>query len=168
MNLVERQAEEYIRRIRTLEAAIADLHRAERAHKNYGCRVVRSTNQTVLNTTWTYVAFPTDDWDPWDMHQTVLNTSRVTPGAAGPYLIISRGLFEVSSAGIRLAHLRINGSTVIGRSGPFPANGTYPTTATAIAQYYFDSDDYVEFGVWQSTGGNLYLTEADLSVHLLT
>lgn len=167
-SITVKQAEEFLRRLRVLEAKMDDLHRVERAHKNYGCRTIRSTNQTVNDTEWTYINYLTDTWDPWAMHSTILNQSRVTPGAVGPYLVIGRGLFEANSTGVRLCHLRLNGTTIFGRSGPFPANGTYPTTVFAAQIYVFDADDYVEFGMWQNSTAARYATESELMLHLLT
>lgn len=129
-----------------------------------------STDQTIGTGVWTALTFDTNavditgkQVDLWGVHSTVSNTSRFTANANGYYNITGQIGFRSSAAGTqRDIEVYVNGAVYTPRAVcviPIGANVVGVTTQISI-DLYLRSTDYVEFFVFQDTGGNLNTSAA--------
>jgi hypothetical protein len=119
------------------------------------CRVYNSAAFTHNSTgNWLEVTFDSERFDPNAMHDTSTNTTRITAVNAGYYLIGGSVTWTANATGRRIIRILYNNTTQIaGQEGD-------PTTNTALQMsvatfYQLAATDYVEFGVYQNSGGNL-------------
>ncbi|GIW05576.1 MAG: hypothetical protein KatS3mg060_0381 [Dehalococcoidia bacterium] len=127
-----------------------------------GCRVYRSTNQSIANATVTLVSFSgvhddTDGmWDP-------AAPTRLTIQTPGRYHVGFLASFAASTGGTtRYADLRASNVGVwpnrIGLVWLPPRGGGAPTHLPPVeGEWTFAAGDYVEVGVYQDSGGPLDL-----------
>lgn len=129
-------------------------------------RVTNSANQSIANNDdEVVVTFDTELWDDYGFHSTTSNTSRLTVplGYAGTYLIVANAQFEAAAAGQRIYSICYNGA--LGQ--PIAqVQSTNNTAANRMASqvttiYQLDEDDYVEFRVYQNSGGALDIRAVD-------
>lgn len=119
-----------------------------------GTRVTRTAAQTIPTSTDTAVAFDAEDYDTDTMHSTSSNTSRLTMTTAGKYLIICGGRFEANANGLRDSYIRKNGTTIIGPSYRQLGSTAAIFLNTSVIDT-FAANDYVEFLLFQDSGGDL-------------
>jgi hypothetical protein len=124
---------------------------------NMGARVYHSTAQTIPDNTWTVLAFDSERWDTDSIHDNVTNNSRLTCKTAGKYMIEGQVRFDASTVGDRALKITLNGTDVIvlQQLPPTPSGGWVNQVLTI---YNLNVNDYVEFLVLQSSGGNLDVT----------
>jgi len=122
-----------------------------------GASGFRNSSFTVADSTDTYVAFPdTDEYDTDAIHDPASNNTRFTipTGKTGYWLLqFSPMTTGHTSAFSNRSLVRINGSTKIYRhSMLIPANsGEYDIYFSKVVK--LTAGDYVEFAVWQNSGG---------------
>lgn len=119
------------------------------------CRVTSSATQTLTNTTQVPLLFDSDVLDPFNMHDTVTNTSRITVPIAGVYIIGASVAFATSSTGLREVELRVNGSYSIAKQRIAAAANPERTGITLSAGVHLNAGDYVECRCRQDSGGPL-------------
>ncbi len=107
-------------------------------------------NFTTSHNSWTALPLESERWDNDDIHDNSSNTSRLTCRTAGKYLISGQAHFA-SGGGLRAARIRLNGGTDIAFWWG------YPPSVYVETLYDLSVNDYVEFMVLQSSGGNLQL-----------
>lgn len=123
-----------------------------------GARVYHSTNQSIPNGVLTALAFNSERFDTDNIHDTVTNNSRLTCKTAGKYLIIANVFFDLNTSGYRELHIRLNGTTTIGR---LDIAGTNNNRALVVSTIYdLSIDDYVQACVLQTSGGPLNVLAA--------
>lgn len=117
-------------------------------------RVTGATN-SMSDSTFTTLTFPTEVYDTEGMHSTSVNTGRLTAQTAGLYLIGAVVEFAPSSAvGNRKAITVVNGTDTIDAASSVPT----PSLATAVKLstiYRLAVNDYVSLSGWQNSGGSL-------------
>lgn len=125
-----------------------------------GCIATRATTQAITTSTWTPVEYNSGDIsDPFSMHDSSTNPSRFTvpAGWGGTYLCWASVGMTANATGTRLLHMSINnstpGSTV--RSVQANGNASHQQGMNLLYVQELDAGDYVEFEVWQNSGGNL-------------
>jgi hypothetical protein len=123
------------------------------------CRVFNSTAIAVSSgvVTPTVLTFNSERFDTDGIHSTASNTSRLTCNTPGVYSIFANVLFDASGAGtVRIAQVRLNGTTLIGemRLGPV-SGGALGTSVAFNTPYKLAIGDYVELIVYQDSGGSL-------------
>jgi hypothetical protein len=123
------------------------------------CVIHQATLQTVTTNIITAITMDGSDFDPFGMHSTSVNNSRITPTIPGRYLVAGVANWAVSTAGARNSIVRLNGSaTVSGSSVTVPAAGSAFATGVptgTVTVFLNGSTDYVELVVDQNSGGNL-------------
>jgi hypothetical protein len=120
-----------------------------------GASVYPSGAQTIGNATYTALTYNTENFDTDAFHSTVTNTSRITipSGLGGYYRVSGMTRFNSNATGRRLLSLYRNGAS----------SREVEVTAGAVAELSLNIDvvlslsvgDYLEFFVYQSSGGNL-------------
>lgn len=121
-----------------------------------GVSVDSTIGLTIANATSTAVAFDNEIFDTDGFHSTSTNNSRLTvpSGKAGYYHISAYGYFSRNATGMRSLAIYKNGSLeryfyeVAGSS-------SYYFAVSASATLYLAVGDYIQFYVYQNSGGNL-------------
>ena len=122
-----------------------------------GVSVYQANLQTIANNTATALTFTSENYDTDGFHSTVSNTSRLTvpSGKGGYYEIKMQGYWDQSGTGIRQARLYKNGAVLM-YSGDFEtddATAYVPSMVSMVTN--LAAGDYIEFYVYQTSGGNL-------------
>ena len=120
-----------------------------------GCRLTKSANQSIANSTTTATTFDTEDYDTNTFHDNVTNNTRITipSGQGGYYLVYGQiGWLSLNGTGRREYKLLKNGSL-------FTEGGTGPTSGAYVGNNFtlvmsLVATDYIELGGFQTTGGN--------------
>jgi hypothetical protein len=117
------------------------------------CRVFNSGAQGTLSGTPLVLAYDSERYDPWLMHDTVTNPSRITFGVAGVYDLKGMIEWQLNAAGTREFAIRINGATYIAINEAPAANEAQGQTVAT--DYLMAAGDYAELIVKQTSGGGL-------------
>jgi hypothetical protein len=127
-----------------------------------GCRLTKSSVQSLDNATSTAITWNTEDFDTDGFHSTVSNTSRITipVGKAGKYLITGLIGFTENSTGTRQVLLYKNGTYIYFAAQFKPADNTDPQLTFSTIQSLAESD-YIELYAYQSSGGSLNYPKND-------
>jgi hypothetical protein len=128
------------------------------------CRVTRTGNQTIANSTSTAVAWNAEVYDNGAMHDNATNNSRITvPSGQGngqPILLVVQLQWEAAPVGdtsvYRQAHILKNGVTTLAATVT-PFVSTAPTIQQMTVTDVPADGDYYEVKVFQSSGGDLDL-----------
>lgn len=114
-----------------------------------------SANQTIATSTYTKVAYNTEEYDLGSCYDHATNY-RFTPNKAGKYQINAACVVNGASSGGAWIMLYKNGS--IYKTGMFTPNSleTLYITLNCLADAN-GSTDYFEIFVWQNTGSNLVM-----------
>lgn len=89
------------------------------AHYRPAARVWHDADQAAGNGSFTTLSFnseTTPGFDPFAMHSTSTNTSRITVPLSGIYIVGTTVAFTPNATGIRSLRLLANGATTIGQS----------------------------------------------------
>lgn len=122
------------------------------------CNIENSAAQSIGTAAFTALTFDTEDSDTFGMHSTSADTSRVTipSGDNGYYQIIGTAFFAANATGVRAGYIRKNGTTIIGPQLNYQNAGAGEAVSVlVIAHANLVATDYVEFLVYQNSGGNL-------------
>ena len=115
-------------------------------------QAVRTSDQSIANTTWTKVQFQTENFDTNNTYDNSSNY-RFTPAVAGKYYIYTQVRMGGLSADIFYASIYKNGATWLDIRNGSDTSGDYVLTGAAIDTA--DSNDYYEVFVYQNSGGAL-------------
>ena len=120
-----------------------------------GCRLYKSSNQTLNNNTSTAITFDSESFDTDGFHSTSSNTSRITipSGKAGYYLFTGHGEIEANSTGTRYSLIYKNGSTLVENATSPGGAGRTNLVVTSIQSA--NVGDYFELFLEQNSGGAL-------------
>jgi hypothetical protein len=122
-----------------------------------GVLCTKGATQTISNTTDTVLNFSgTDTYDTDGFHDTSTNNSRITipAGLGGYYLIYGLNTWDVNATGRRFCELKKNGTKILTSNGFAPNSTAAPSNMISIV-LNLSAGDYMEYQVWQSSGGNL-------------
>lgn len=119
------------------------------------CRVFHSVNQSIANNADAVLAFNSERFDTAAMHDTVTNNSRITIPVAGLYLCQLNVSWAPNATGARVAHIRVNGATIISSVVEQAASTGVATRQFTGCTYKFVAGDYIEAIVFQNSGGAL-------------
>lgn len=121
-----------------------------------GCRV--GTSSYVLpNNAATAIPLDTEAYDPYGMHDTVTNTTRITIPAAGLYAIGGALNFNNFGAGTRYAEVRKNGTTALTAAAATDSTGTIDPWLNFSDIHNFAAGDYIEVVATQVSGGGMFV-----------
>lgn len=130
------------------------------------CVVQRTSAQSITASTVTPVEYTNDIFDPWDMHSTSSNTSRVNIVIPGWYEVILSCEWASNSVGYRSPGVRDTGSFVFARNR-VPSILQSESSIAAIP-WQFSVGDYVEAIVFHtSTTDPLDLNISRMSVRMV-
>jgi hypothetical protein len=120
------------------------------------CRAYHNTSQNAVNGDYTYLALNSETTDTDNIHSTTVNNSRLTCKTAGMYLAQGQVEFAANGTGTRIAVIRRNGNVIMASNcaGTVPS-GTGYTTAIVSTMLELSVNDYVELGVYQTSGVSL-------------
>lgn len=117
-----------------------------------GARVLRTSNQTIADSTSTAISFDTDstngaydDGGYWDAG----SPTRLTIPTTGYYAFYSEGVWDTNTTGARFITIRLNGATNI-QQHLGPASGSGPRNMV-MGIYYFTATDYIEAVAFQNS-----------------
>jgi hypothetical protein len=119
-----------------------------------GARVFQNVAQSIPNSTNTVLTFTSENFDDANMHDNVVNPSRITIPESGRYLIQALVRFVSNANGSRTATLRLNGITTLAVEGQRPLSGLFTSIACSTVEN-LAAGDYVEVLAFQSSGGAL-------------
>lgn len=122
--------------------------------------VSRSTSQSIGNASDVAVSWAAVTADPWSSWSAGSPT-RLTAVVPGRYQLAALVRFASNSTGLRSAWLRVNGSTLIGRTQVPALSGDVTELGLTTPAVTLAGGDYVELLVRQSSGGALNLTAGD-------
>ncbi len=122
------------------------------------CRVYNSANQSINNTTLTAVTFNSERFDTDSIHSTVSSTSRLTCQTAGVYYIFGNGVWASAPGANSFMCILLNAGTTIAAQGT--VNNSVQNQTEVSCLYKLAVSDYVEFVVFQSSGGAINLLAA--------
>lgn len=126
-----------------------------------GCRLFRSTDQSINNNALTAVSFDTEIWDHIACADLTAAATRITFPISGRYLVTGHCVFEANATGYRNGTIRLNGTTLIAPGGGAAiATAAIPTPVVVTTIHEFVAGDYVEFLVIQNSGGALNVLTA--------
>lgn len=119
------------------------------------CIVYHNANQAIANNTLTALALNSERVDPWAMHSTAVNNSRVTVPASGDgvYNISGHVGWAAGTAGRRLIGIYLNGTAIAQQEVP-SASAAF-SMSVARNGFPLVAGDYVEIQVLQVSGGSL-------------
>jgi hypothetical protein len=124
-----------------------------------GCAVY-STAQAIANNTDTNLNFDTERLDTDGFHSTVTNTSRITipTGLTGWYVVNAKFRWDKNATGVRLLKIKKNGTEINAAPELSGSSTVFMGNELNIVDY-FVAGDYIEFSVFQTSGGalNAYL-----------
>lgn len=118
-----------------------------------GCRVTHSVAQATASGVQLFLAFDTERFDTYAMHDVTTNNTRITFHRDGVYVVGCSVRFSADDAGQRDVVIRKNGTTVIARHNTPDVGAVVAAIHINIETLYeFKKDDYVEVGVTQTSG----------------
>lgn len=129
--------------------------------ERYRCKLYRSANKSINNTTATAIDWDAEEFDAGGLHDTVTNNTRITiptDGNTGVWLLSAAVLWEANNTGTRSVTIRKNGATAIATS--VDAGAPDYQTITVLVNSPA-AGDYFEVVVEQSSGGALLVTASD-------
>jgi hypothetical protein len=120
------------------------------------CRLSLSADQTgIVTSTWTQIAFNTEDYDGNDLGDVANNQIKIK--TAGYYTIgLHANLENVGDAKAAAVIIHHNTSTIAGDSKQGDGTFTY-NKLNAEIELYLAVDDYIEAWVFHDAGANRYL-----------
>jgi len=115
------------------------------------CKVTKSANQSIPNSTSTIITWNQEDYDTDGMHDNITNNSRITIKTAGKYSVMGQFEWASSSTGKRIIDIMKN-SVALGKAN-YLASGSSQHTISFVGNLAVD--DILEVRVFQDSGGSL-------------
>lgn len=125
-----------------------------------GCRAYRTTNQSITTATLTALSCASEDYDTDTYHDNSSNPSRLTVAKTGLYQVGASVVWDSSTTGTRAIYVVKNGTTstrLAGNDKSASASGAQNISCTLS----LTAGDYVEFYVYQDSGGSVSLVATE-------
>lgn len=124
-----------------------------------GCRLYRTSNQSIANDTVTSILWNAESYDTHDFHSLSTNTDRVTipAGMGGYYMVTCAAQWSAGTSGERSINIRLNGSNYQ-RNSVTTANADAMSATTVLPMV---AGDYISAVAYQVSGGSLTLNGTD-------
>jgi hypothetical protein len=128
-----------------------------------GCFIYGTANQTISNATVTTVPFGAENFDSDGFHDNATNNSRITipTGKGGKYLVVAQSAFAANLTGFRQTRILKNGTAVQISVANNNASNTVDLQNNISYILSLAAADYIEMAVYQSSGGNLTLSNTN-------
>jgi len=128
--------------------------------QDVSCRVYHNANQSINTAANTYLSFNSEYFDTDSMHNIAVSNNRITFRRDGKYIVGGCVRWSASAAGVRSIWIRLNGTTEIERELRNASSaGDARMEVTTMDE--FSTGDYIELGVYQSSGGALNVVYTD-------
>ncbi len=121
------------------------------ATDDISCKVTKSADQTITNSTSTIITWDNEDYDTDSMHDNITNNSRITIKTPGKYSVMAQYEWTSNSSGKRIIDIMKN-NTAVGKAN-YLASGNSQHTISFIGEFLVN--DILEVRVFQDSGGNL-------------
>lgn len=133
------------------------------------CRLNRADTQSIGNSSATAISFQTEEFDTHGFADLAADDDRITipTGMAGIYLIVCSVAWTVSGTGDRRLYIYHYDDEDAGIGIHSFRTNSNTTEFSRSVVLQLAEGDYIKPQVYQSSGGALNLTEADLMVALL-
>jgi hypothetical protein len=123
-----------------------------------GCEVIRTANMNVSNTTTTYIAFTSENYDNDSMHDNSTNNDRITINTTGRYLFELQIIVDPSSTADWFYGLEVNGSTLVQSNQQTVTWSPYGYFNTFSVVLNLTAGDYVRAELYQISTGTRVLS----------
>jgi len=119
----------------------------------------RTSSQSITSGANSTVSLPDADvYDTDSMHDGTTNNTRITFNHAGVYDFWGIGYFAASNAGVRRGGVILNAGSVLTECFDNSPAGASGCPVQVYGSYKFAVNDFIEFSVFQSSGGPLNLS----------
>ena len=128
---------------------------------------VRSPSNSIANNTTEWLSFTTELFKSGVTHSnsgtagTSTDPKRLTIATAGVYLITGNVQFDNAGTGVRALYIRKNGSTTVAQGMVASPSSSSPAYVTATTIENLSAGDYLELGVYQTSGSALNVDVAE-------
>lgn len=121
-----------------------------------GCKIYRTTTQSISSGAWTAISFDSERFDTDSMHESVTHPTRITFNTAGKWMVAGNYQIAANGTGTRWIAIYPNGSsTALAQFGPNPGTASFDARMNVALIHDFAVNDYIELQVYQDSGGNL-------------
>lgn len=122
-----------------------------------GCRLYRSAALSLNTSTATKIIWDAQNWDPFNMHDPVINPTRITPGRAGKWRVEVQLSFAANSTNHRYSAIYLN---TVNKTFNIVIHSSSQPVYACIRDVIETKTglDYIEIEGWQNSGGALGLT----------
>ena len=138
------------------------LTRANLRSANPYCRISDATFDHDMSGSFLDITFTSEDFDPWNMHDTVSNTQNIVIPVTGIYVINLNVLWPTNATGVRIITIDIAGANVASTRHNAASAFLTAQICTQIAQ--IDSGVIVNATGFQDSGGTLSNLTSNMSV----
>lgn len=129
-----------------------------------GAKVYHSTTQSINNNSVTAATFDSEEFDTDGFHAGGAPTRLTIPsGKDGTYLVRGMCVFAQNATGVRIARFLKNGTTILRTQYSDGGNSSAANSAGIGAIVQLVATDYLEFTVYQTSGGSLNIGNASAS-----
>lgn len=128
-----------------------DWNLISRLRNDISCKVTKSADQSIPNSTSTIITWDQEDYDTDGMHDNVTNNSRITIKTPGKYSVMAQFEWASNSTGKRIIDIMKN-SVVLGKAN-YLASGNSQHTISFVDALVVG--DILEVRVFQDSGGSL-------------
>lgn len=119
-----------------------------------GCRVFRTTNQSIANATNTMLSFDSEIFDVGGYHDNAVNPTRLTAPVTGYYLVGGHCEWDNGGTGNREVNIFQSGTTRVAKNR-VALNGVTTYDLVEATLIFMTAGDYVEMEVRQTNTGAL-------------
>lgn len=154
---------EMIVRLRNLERQVAELMRHEWVGPTRGCRVYRSTQQSIPNNAWTPIAFDAEIFDKGDCWAIAQPTRLVAPRDGYYNVEANVGFVNAGDTdGQRMIGIFSSGGNYLRVKSRIAAGAAehWMYLGTPSGMIYLVAGDYVTVGVYQNSGAAMNIEAA--------
>ena len=122
------------------------------------CRVYMSADVSIPNNIATRINFDLEDYDGNDMHDNVINCSRITIKSSGYYLVVGQSFWDVGGTGSRYQMIFDDTPRILcAKEEYWTHQAGNASVLNASAVVYLAAGKYVTLQVLQNTGAALNL-----------
>lgn len=126
--------------------------------RGFACRLSHSAGQNVNNATFTGLNWDTETYDPSNLHSTSVNSSRITFGSTGVWMVgASAEWSNASSVGVRSLRVDLNDATHLAGTVA-QGSGAGDAASVATSLLVTATTDYVTAVVFQNSGSTNSIT----------
>lgn len=124
-----------------------------------GARIFHSLDQIVSSGVVTPLTFDSERFDTSAYHESAIAPTRLSVKVGGVYLVAGSLEYAPNATGVRVIHIRLNGTTLLAAT-QIPNAGASNVQCAVATVYKFAAIDYVELTTFQNSGSTLSVLTA--------